>query len=193
MLKLTLSNWLICLLAINKGHIQSCVHAKSLLHYCYLWVVQITVCKNCNYLNASQIRFHCFSIINNKFVHRSFVEECHESTFLEVGGISTGSIAMLVSICVTLCLCVCHSLPYTHVQFNLGLYDKISITIVTKLIQGNITRLSPMALLLVLRTRNNTIGAKLVIFSCITLYYGNTYIVWSTAPILTRHCMYSGV
>ncbi len=49
------------------------------------------------------------------------------------------------------------------------------ITIVTKLIQGNITR---MALLLMLRTRNNTIGNKLVIVPCITLYYGDTCIVY---------------
>ncbi len=33
-----------------------------------------------------------------------------------------------------------------------------------------------MALLLVLRTRNNTIGDKLVVFPCITLYYGDIYL-----------------
>ena len=36
--------------------------------------------------------------------------------------------------------------------------------------------LLPLALLLVLRTRNNTDSNKLVIFSGIALYYGNTYI-----------------
>ena len=39
------------------------------------------------------------------------------------------------------------------------------------------TRLLPLALLLVLRTCNNTDGNKLVIFSSIALYYGGTYIV----------------
>ena len=41
----------------------------------------------------------------------------------------------------------------------------------------NITRLLPFALLLVLRTRNNTDGNKLVIFSGIASYYGDNYIV----------------
>ena len=35
----------------------------------------------------------------------------------------------------------------------------------------------PFALLLVLRTRNNTDGNKLVIFSGIAWYYGDTYII----------------
>ena len=37
--------------------------------------------------------------------------------------------------------------------------------------------LLPLALLFVLCTRNNTDGNKLVIFSHITLYYGDNYIV----------------
>ena len=41
----------------------------------------------------------------------------------------------------------------------------------------NITRLLPLALLLVLRTRNNTDGNKLVIFSSIASYYGDNYIL----------------
>ena len=40
-----------------------------------------------------------------------------------------------------------------------------------------VTRLLPLALLLVLRTRNNTDGNKFVIFSGIALYYGDTYII----------------
>jgi len=36
------------------------------------------------------------------------------------------------------------------------LYDKIGTTIATKLYQKHITRLLPLALLLVLHTRNNT-------------------------------------
>ena len=40
-----------------------------------------------------------------------------------------------------------------------------------------ITRLLPLALLLVLRTRNNTDSNKLVIFSGIASYYGDNYIV----------------
>ena len=54
--------------------------------------------------------------------------------------------------------------------------DKIIITIYsTKLYRKNITRLLPLALSLVLRTHNNTDGNKLVIFSSIALYYGDTY------------------
>ena len=45
----------------------------------------------------------------------------------------------------------------------------------TKLYRENITRLLPLALLLVLRTRNNTDGNKLVIFSGIAWYYGDNY------------------
>ena len=58
-----------------------------------------------------------------------------------------------------------------------GSYDKIIITIVPSYTGKNITRLLPLALLLVLRTRNNTDGNKLVIFSGIALYYGDNYIV----------------
>ena len=46
----------------------------------------------------------------------------------------------------------------------------------TRLYRKNITRLLPLALLLVLRTRNNTDSNKLVTFSVIALYYGDTYI-----------------
>ncbi len=42
-----------------------------------------------------------------------------------------------------------------------GLYDDISITVVTKMIQGNVTRMLPVALLLVLRTRTNTQPPKI--------------------------------
>ena len=56
-----------------------------------------------------------------------------------------------------------------------GLYDKIIITIV----QRYITRLLSLALLLVLHTHNNTDNNKLVIFSSIALYYGDTYILLS--------------
>ena len=60
-----------------------------------------------------------------------------------------------------------------------GSYDKIIITIVPRYTRKNITRLLPLALLLVLRTRNNTDGNKLVIFSGIALYYGDNYILTS--------------
>ena len=43
--------------------------------------------------------------------------------------------------------------------------------------EKNITRLLPLASLLVLCTRNSTDGNKLRIFSGIALYYGDTYIV----------------
>ena len=46
----------------------------------------------------------------------------------------------------------------------------------TKLYREKITRLLPLALLLVLHTHNNTDGNKLVIFSGIALYYGDTCI-----------------
>ena len=51
-----------------------------------------------------------------------------------------------------------------------GSYDKIIITIVPSY------TLLLLALLLVLHTCNNTNGNKLVIFSSIALYYGDTYI-----------------
>ena len=56
-------------------------------------------------------------------------------------------------------------------------YDKIIITIVPSYTRKNITCLLPLALLLVLHTRNNTDGNKLMIFSGIALYYGDTYII----------------
>ena len=58
-----------------------------------------------------------------------------------------------------------------------GLYDKIIITIAPSYTGINITRLLPLALLLVLHTRNNTDGNKLVIFSGIASYYGDNYIL----------------
>ena len=58
-----------------------------------------------------------------------------------------------------------------------GSYDNIIITIVQSYTGKNITRLLPLALLLVLRIRNNTDGYKLVIFSSIAFYYGDTYII----------------
>ena len=56
-----------------------------------------------------------------------------------------------------------------------GSYDKIIITIVPSYTGKNITRLLPLALLLVLRTRNNTDGNKFLIFSSIASYYGDNY------------------
>ena len=55
-------------------------------------------------------------------------------------------------------------------------YDKIIITIVPRYTEKQITRLLPLALLLMPHTRNNADGNKLVIFSGIALYYGDTYI-----------------
>ncbi len=51
----------------------------------------------------------------------------------------------------------CYPILVLHINFDWqrGLYDKISITIDTKMIQGNITRMLPVAVLLVLHTRNN--------------------------------------
>ena len=46
-----------------------------------------------------------------------------------------------------------------------GLYDEIVITIVPNYTEKIIIRLLPLALLLMLHTRNNTDGNKLVIFS----------------------------
>ena len=56
-----------------------------------------------------------------------------------------------------------------------GSYDKIVITIVLSYTRKNITRFLPLALLLVLHTRNNTDGNKLVIFSGVASYYGDNY------------------
>ena len=58
-----------------------------------------------------------------------------------------------------------------------GSYDKIIITIAPSYTGNNFTRLLPLALLLVLRTRNNTDDNKLVIFSDIASYYGDNYII----------------
>ena len=58
-----------------------------------------------------------------------------------------------------------------------GSYDKIIITIVPSYTGKNITHLLPLALLLVLHTRNNTDGNKLVIFSGIASYYGDNYML----------------
>ena len=57
------------------------------------------------------------------------------------------------------------------------MYDKIIITIVPSYTGKNITHLLPVALLLMLCTRNNTDSNKLVIFPGIALYYGDNYIV----------------
>ena len=67
---------------------------------------------------------------------------------------------------------------------NEGSYDK---TIITTTTQKNITRLLPLALLLVLRTRNKTDGNKLVIFFGIALYYGDTCIIFPLHPCLHRN------
>ena len=68
-------------------------------------------------------------------------------------------------------------------EHAMGSYDKIIITIVPSCTGENITRLLPLALLLVLHTRNNTDGNKLVIFSGIALYYGDNYIL-----LYTKYC-----
>ena len=57
-----------------------------------------------------------------------------------------------------------------------GSYDKI-ITIVPSYTGENITRLLSLALVLVLRTCNNTDDNKLVIFSGIALHNCDIYIV----------------
>jgi len=56
-----------------------------------------------------------------------------------------------------------------------GSYDKIMITIVPSYTRK--TCLLLLALLLMLHTRCNTDGNKLVIFSGIALYYGDNYIL----------------
>ena len=63
-----------------------------------------------------------------------------------------------------------------------GSYDKI-IILVPNYTGKNITRLLSLALLLVLCTHNNTDSNKLVIFSGIALYYGDTYILFSPCPL----------
>ena len=84
--------------------------------------------------------------------------------------------------------CKSHKNPYQVLQVThavsertcheiKGSYDKIIIIIVPSYTGKNITHLCPLALLLVLCTRNSTDGNKLVIFSGIALYYGDTYII----------------
>ena len=60
-----------------------------------------------------------------------------------------------------------------------GSYDKSIITTVPSYTGKSITRLLLLALLLVLRTRNNTDGNKLMIFSGIALYYVDNYIIYN--------------
>ena len=72
-----------------------------------------------------------------------------------------------------------------------GSYDKMVIIIVPSYTRKNITRLLLLALLLMLRTRNNTDGNKLVIFSGIALYYDDhhsTKLYWkiSQDPFSSR-------
>ena len=55
-----------------------------------------------------------------------------------------------------------------------GSYDEIIIAIVTSYTEKKITRfVLPLIFLLVLRTRNNTDGNKLVIFSGVASHYGD--------------------
>ena len=71
-----------------------------------------------------------------------------------------------------------------------GSYDKIIITIVPSYIpEKNITYLLPLALLLMLRTCNNTDGNKLMIFSGTASYYGDNYILQhcSTEVVKINH------
>ena len=59
-----------------------------------------------------------------------------------------------------------------------GSYDKIIIIIVPSYTRKiSLVNLLPLALLHVLHTHNNTDSNKLVIFSGIASYYGDTYIV----------------
>ena len=60
-----------------------------------------------------------------------------------------------------------------------GSYDKSIITTVPSYTGKSITRLLLLALLLVLRTRNNTDGNKLMIFSGIASYYVDNYIIYN--------------
>ena len=77
--------------------------------------------------------------------------------------------------------CVSGTASYVHYTWKWneieGLYDKIIITIVQSYTGKNIMSLLLLALLLMLHTRNNTDGNKVVIFSGIALYYGDTYII----------------
>ena len=58
-----------------------------------------------------------------------------------------------------------------------------NLTIVPSYTEKNITCLLLLALLLVLCTRNNIDGNKLLIFSGIALYYGDTYMWQSCVEI----------
>ena len=71
---------------------------------------------------------------------------------------------------------------FKHAMKSKILMIKIIINIVQTYTKKNITRLLPLALLLMLYTHNNTDGSKLVIFSSIALYYGETYMqtVWAS-------------
>ena len=89
-------------------------------------------------------------------------------------------------ICISTTSYACYVWTYNKIR---GLYYEITIIIVPSYTGKNITRLLPLALLLVLRTRNNTDGNKLVIFSGIASYNGDNYIVcmWPTCSVLIQH------
>ena len=75
-----------------------------------------------------------------------------------------------------------------------GSYDKILITVAPSYTRKNITSLLLLALLLMLCTCNNIDGNKLVIFSGIDLYYGDTYIVlveMCPVQLVTLHDIYA--
>ena len=85
-----------------------------------------------------------------------------------------------------------HDNPYQVLQVTFicneieGSYDKIVITIVQWYTGKNIPCLLLLALLLVRSTSNNTDGYKLVIFSGIALYYGDTSILTSCFRVQFR-------
>ena len=62
---------------------------------------------------------------------------------------------------------------HVHASERAGSYDELIIAIVPSY---TITCLLPLALLLMLRTGNNTDGNKFMIFSGIAFYYGDTFI-----------------
>ena len=78
----------------------------------------------------------------------------------------------------------------SHVRTSecaMGSYDKIIITIVPSYTGKNITRLLPLALLLVVRTRNNTDGNKLMIQLCTMVILMHQFRKW----IQPQHCDYT--
>ena len=81
-----------------------------------------------------------------------------------------------------MCTCLNVHLPECAMKSKVHTIKSLP-TAVSSYTRKNITHLLPLALLLMLCTRNNTDGSKLEVFSGIALYCGDTCIIFSTSLV----------